>query len=82
MRKLIHRMSKMCDEAYFIIRSSVIITCVMLACCLMALLIAGKFSAATYELHRFANELFTLPQAILIIAAIASVVIEDYSTKD
>lgn len=82
MRKLLHRMSKMCDEAYFIIRSSLILTCMMLACCLLALLIAGKFTANTYELHRFAKELFTLPQAILIIAAIASAVIEDYSTRD
>jgi len=82
MKKLIYRMSKMCDEAYFIIRSSLILTCVLLSGCLLALLIAGKFSADTYELHRFAKELFTLPQAILIIAAIASAVMEDYFTKD
>lgn len=82
MRKLLLRMSKMCDDAYFIIRSSVILTCTMLACCLLALLFAGRFSADTYELHRFANELFRIPQAVLIIAAIGSVIIEDYATKD
>jgi len=75
-------MSKMCDEAYFVIRSSLILTCVMLALCLLVLLIAGKFSASTYELHRFAKELFTLPQAILLIAAIASVIMEEYFTRD
>ena len=82
MRKLIHRMSKMCDESYFIIKSSIILTLILLACCLLTLLFAGGFSDDTYELHRLAKELFTLPQAILIIAAIASVVIEDYATKD
>lgn len=82
MKKLMLRMSKMCDESFFIIRSSVILTIIMLAGCLFALLMAGGFSADTYELHRLAGELFTLPQAILIIAAIASVVIEDFATKE
>lgn len=82
MKKLLIRMSKMCDVSYFIIRSSVILTCIMFACCLLALLMASGFSADTYELHRLAEELFRLPQAILIIAAIASVVIEDFATKE
>ena len=77
MRKLLTRMSTMCDEAYFIIRCAVIITGTLLLCSILIIVVAGKFSTDTYELYRLAEELYRLPQAVLIIAAIGSVIIEE-----
>jgi hypothetical protein len=42
---------------------------------------AGGFSADTYELYYLAKEMYTIPQAILIIAGIGSLLIEDAARK-
>jgi hypothetical protein len=82
MRKLISRMALMCDEAFFVVKSSLILTSVSLFCCLVLLLAAGKFSADTYKIYRLAEEFFRLPQALLFIAAIGSVILEEQVKKD
>ncbi len=82
LKKLIKRMAEMCDEAYFVIRSSVILTVVLLFCCLLLMLAAGRFSPDTYRLYRLAEELFRIPQAVLFVAAIGSVILEEHITKD
>ena len=82
MKKLLNRMSLMCDEAFFVIKSSVILTVVLLFCCLVLLLAAGRFSSDTYNIYRLAEELFRLPQAVLFIAAIGSVILEEQVKKD
>ncbi len=77
MRKLLIRMSGMCDEAYFLIRCSVIITATLFACSVLIIVVAGGFSTDTYKLYFLAEELYRLPQAILLIAAIGSVILEE-----
>lgn len=82
MKRLIKRMSMMCDEAYYIIKSALILTAVLLFCSMIIYLFAGSFSPDTYKIYRLAEELFRLPQAILFIAAIGSVILEEQLKKD
>ena len=77
MKKLLSRMSEMCEEAYFLIRCSVILTAALLACSLIVIVAAGKFSTDTYKLYLLAEELYRLPQGILLIAAVGSVIFEE-----
>ncbi len=77
MKKLFSRMSSMCDEAYFLIRCSVILTATLFACSVLIIVAAGRFSTDTYRLYLLAEELYRLPQAILLIAAVGSVILED-----
>ncbi len=53
------------------------LSCVMLFCAWMLLLEGGTFKAATANLHWMAHELTTLPQAVLLIAVLASALIEE-----
>jgi len=82
MKRLFKRMTLMCDDAYFVIRSSVILTGVLLFCCLLLMLSVGRFSPDTYNIYRLAEELLRLPQAVLFIAAIGSVILEERFTKE
>ncbi len=77
MRKLYSRMSAMCEEAYFLVRCSVILTAALFACAVLIIVVAGRFSTDTYRLYLLAEELYRLPQAILLIAAIGSVILEE-----
>ncbi len=82
LRRLLKRMAEMCDEAYFVVRSSVVLTAVLLSCCLLIMLAAGRLSTDTYKLYRLAEEMFRIPQAVLFVAAIGSVILEEHITKD
>lgn len=82
MKKLVKRMSRMCDEAFFVVKSAIILTAVLLFCSLLLYLSAGRFTPDTYKIYRLAEELFRLPQAVLFIAAIASVLFEEQLSKD
>jgi hypothetical protein len=82
MKELLYRLTHMCDEAYYVIRSSIILTGVLLFCCLILFLAAGKLSPDTYKLYCLADELFRLPQALLFIAAIGSAILEENASKD
>lgn len=80
MKKLICRMLCMCDRAYIVFKYSLILSAVMLFCALIVLLQAQGMTAHSYELHRAAAFLYETPAAILLVASIASVVIEDRET--
>ncbi len=82
MKKLIRRMARMCDEAFFVVKSSLILTALLLFCSLLLYLSAGRFAPDTYKIYRLAEELFRLPQAVLFIAAIGSVLLEEQLSKD
>ena len=75
--RILRRMLNMCDLAYEVTARSLILCCVMLFCAWMLLLDGGVFTAGTAHLYRLARELMTLPQAVLLIAALASVLIEE-----
>ena len=53
------------------------LSCVMLFCAYMLLMEAGPFTYATSDLHYIACELISQPQAILLLATLASVIVEE-----
>ncbi len=69
----------MSSPAWEVVIRALQLTCVLLFCAFMLLLEAGVFKYETSHLYYIARELATLPQAILLIAAIASAVIEEHA---
>ena len=67
----------MSAPAWEVVIRALQLSCVLLFCAFALLLEAGVFRAETSYLHNLADELIALPQAILLIAAIASAVIEE-----
>jgi hypothetical protein len=76
MKKYTKSIVSMSDEAYYILRSAVIITCVMLICSLVTIIVAGGLSVNTYSTYYYGIELLQLPQAVLIVALLTSVIAE------
>ena len=64
--KVIRRMLCMCDPA-----------CVLLFCAFLLLVDAGGFSVESCGTYFLAEELLTLPQAILLVVMLAGVMIEE-----
>lgn len=75
--KTIRRILSMSPAAWEVVIRALQLSCVMLFCAWMLLLDGGVFTADTAHLYRLARELMTLPQAVLLIAALASVLIEE-----
>lgn len=77
MKKLLRRMLGMCEPSYILFKYSLILTAAMLFGAFVVLLQAGELNSRSYELHHLARFLYETPAAILLVASIASVVIED-----
>ena len=73
MKKILDRMSVMCAEARYIYVGTLKLSCAMLLCAFMLLCAPG---ADFYEQH-LAAALYETPQGLLLIATIASVILEE-----
>ena len=71
----------MSRPAYLTIKICLLLSNALLAAALVVRVYAGPYSEATYELHHLARELYTMPQAILLISGIGSLVMEDMSNR-
>lgn len=76
--RTIRRMLAMCDLSWEILIRSLQLSCVMLFCAFMLLADAGAMTAENYTTYLLADELYRLPQGLLLLAAMAGAVIEDY----
>ena len=72
-RKAIERMSRMCDEAWYIFMGTLKLSCAMLLCAFM-LLISPQCG---YENTMLAAALAETPQGLLMVALIASALLEE-----
>ena len=72
-KKAIRRMSRMCDEAWYIFMGTLKLSCAMLLCAFMLLVSPN----AGYENMMLAAALAETPQGLLMIALIASALLED-----
>lgn len=81
LKKMMKRINGMSRPAYLAIKVCLMISNLYLVGALMILVYAGSYSGDTYELHLLAKELFNIPQAILIIAGIGSLLLEDAAKK-
>lgn len=67
----------MCGAAREIMVRAVQLSCVLAFCAVILLIDAGRMSADNYSTYLLIDELYRLPQALLMVASIASVVAED-----
>ncbi len=72
-RKAIGRMSRMCDEAWYIFMGTLKLCCAMLLCAFMLLASPN----CSYETTMLASALAETPQGLLMIALIASALLEE-----
>ena len=72
-KKVIGRMSRMCDESWYIFMGTLKLSCVMLLCAFM-LLISPQCG---YENTMLAAALAETPQGLLMVALIASALLEE-----
>lgn len=81
MKKLLRRMLCMCEPSYILIKYSLILSCVLAICALAILVQISPYSVATYPLYRLAMKMTEIPAAILLVAAVGSVVFESQLTR-
>lgn len=72
-KKAIRRMSRMCDEAWYIFMGTLKLSCAMLLCAFILLV----SPACGYDNTMLASALAETPQWLLMIALIASALLED-----
>ena len=73
LKKTIRRMSQMCDEAWYIFMGTLKLSCAMLFCAFMLLISPG----CGYEQTMLSAALSETPQGLLLIALLASVLLEE-----
>jgi hypothetical protein len=81
MKKIIKRLAIMGEPAYSILKGCLLISCALLLGAAVLHLLGDGFSATTYPIYYCAKEMAQLPAAILLIATIGSVIVEDVSLK-
>lgn len=75
--KVIRRMLCMCEPAWELLIRGLQLSCVLLFCAFLLLVDAGGFSVESCGTYFLAEELLTLPQAILLVVMLAGVMIEE-----
>ena len=80
-RRFADRLRVMSRPAHLILKYSLIVSCLYLIGAAAVLVYAGEFTARTCELHLLARSLYTTPQSILLIATLASAIVEERAVK-
>lgn len=75
--KVIWRMLCMCEPSWELLIRGLQLSCVLLFCAFLLLVDAGSFSVVSCDTYFLAQELLTLPQAILLVVMLAGVIIEE-----
>ncbi len=81
LRPILRRMLRMCPEAWYIFIRSVQLAAFLLLCAFVLLMECDSGIYDNYRLYMSAVTLTEITQAILLIAVIASVCIEDVHLK-
>jgi len=80
LKKVLRRMSAMCDSAWFFYRRSFQLCIALLACGLLLALGAPE-SAASYTLLHTAGAFFDTAEGVLLLAVLLPVIVEDRETR-
>ena len=84
MTKLKHlraRLDQMTDSTYALLRGALLLASTMTLCALLLFLHSGGPTIAGFEAYKTAQELMSLSTAILLIATIASVIVEEFTMR-
>lgn len=79
--RVIKRALDMCDFSWKLLVRTLQLSCVMLFCAFVLLMDAGAMTPQNYSTYLLANELFRLPQGLLIISVLGGAVIEDLQER-
>lgn len=77
LRKTVRRMLGMCPDAWYIFISSVKLTAFLLLCAFSLLLVWNGSMANGYRQYMTAMSLYEIGQAVLLIGALFSALVED-----
>jgi len=77
LRAVLRRMLSMSEMAWYIFIRSIQLSCFLLFCAFILMLKCGGSESGGYELYMTARSLYELPQALLLIAGIASACIDE-----
>lgn len=75
--RLAKRILAMSPAAWEIVVKALIFSCALVFCAWLLLMDAGALTAANYDTYLLARELYTIPQAVLLIATLAGVIVEE-----
>ena len=81
LRKTVRRMLGMCPDAWYIFISSVKLTAFLLLCAFSLLLVWNGSMANGYRQYMTAMSLYEIGQAVLLIGALFSALVEDAQEK-
>ena len=81
LRKTVRRMLDMCPDAWYIFISSVKLTAFLLLCAFALLLVWNGSMADGYRQYMTAMSLYETGQAVLLIGALFSALVEDAQEK-
>ncbi|HBR08856.1 MAG TPA: hypothetical protein DD735_08200 [Clostridiales bacterium] len=79
--RLLRRILSMCDLSWEILIRALLISCVMLFCAFVLLVDAGGMTQKTYTTYLLADELYRLPQGLLLLAVLGGAIIEDFQCQ-
>ena len=79
-KKIIHRMLRMCPDAWYIFMLSVKLTAFILLCAFVLMLDSHGSICENYKVYMTAMSLYETGQALLLIGVLFSVFIEDVYT--
>lgn len=80
LKAILNRMLSMCPEAWYIFRRSLQLSAFLMLCAFALLVEWGGCMIEKYTLYMTATALMEICQALLLIAVIASVCIEDHQS--
>jgi len=71
----------MADATYTLLRGAFLLSCTMTFCALILLIQSGGPTIRGFEAYKIALELMNLGAVILLVAAIASAIVEEFAKK-
>ncbi len=77
LRKIINRIGQMTDLAWTILHGALIVSAAMLASAAVLYMASLPPSRDTYFVYKCAEEMFSMPPAVLLVGILGSVIAED-----
>ena len=79
--KIVAGINNMSQTSYAICKAGIIFSLVSLACALAVLLTAEDLSAVTYRQYMLVKELYYMPVAFMLLAAVGVALVEEYEAR-
>ncbi len=81
LKRLLHRIFNMCDEAWGALLGTLLVCCTMAFCAFLILVEIGTPTLRTYDLFQTAQALAEAPAALILLAGIGTVCLEEQALR-